>query len=108
MSRWYRLHLHLYPADWPEIATRIKERAGWRCEACERPGDGHNSLGVHHLNGQPGDCQPPNLVALCWSCHTAAHRLRPRPVTREETIARLRRRHELEIGQLCLALRIQP
>lgn len=23
-----------YPPDWPEIARRVKERAGWRCEHC--------------------------------------------------------------------------
>jgi predicted HNH restriction endonuclease len=108
MSAWFRAHRHLYPANWDEIAAGVKAAAGHRCAACESPGDGRNSLGVHHVNMTPGDCQPSNLVALCWSCHTAAHRLRPRPVTRDETIARLRRRHELEIGQLCLALRIQP
>lgn len=27
-----------YPADWPAISLRIRERAGWRCEACGVPG----------------------------------------------------------------------
>ena len=26
-----------YPRDWPEIARRVKERAGWRCEGCGAP-----------------------------------------------------------------------
>jgi len=28
---------HLYPADWPAIALRVKRAAGWRCEFCDRP-----------------------------------------------------------------------
>jgi len=26
-----------YPANWDEISTRIKERAGWKCEQCGAP-----------------------------------------------------------------------
>lgn len=27
----------LYPKDWKQIATTIKNEAGWRCENCDRP-----------------------------------------------------------------------
>lgn len=60
-----------YPADWPEIAQRVKDAAGWRCEHCGHPHDlesGH-VLTVHHLDGNPGNCDPANLVALCQRCH---------------------------------------
>lgn len=28
---------HLYPDDWNEIATAIKDAAGWKCEQCGAP-----------------------------------------------------------------------
>ncbi|MEB3884081.1 hypothetical protein [Lyngbya sp. CCY1209] len=27
----------LYPRDWDDIARRVKDRVGWRCEECDRP-----------------------------------------------------------------------
>ena len=69
-----------YPADWPEIARRVKEAAGWRCQACgmqcRRPGepfDTHKrTLTVHHINHEPMDLRPENLIALCSGCHLRA------------------------------------
>ena len=60
-----------YPPDWPEIAQRVKARAGWCCEHCGHPHDpasGH-TLTVHHLDGNPANCADDNLVALCQRCH---------------------------------------
>lgn len=105
MSNWFRRHRSLYPDNWPEIAARIKELANWRCEVCGRPGEHHNSLGVDHINSDPAECSDWNLAALCARCHLRRHGLRPRPQTKAEAIERLRIRHEIEIGQLCLPLR---
>ena len=76
-----------YPVDWPEIASRVKDAAGWRCERCCHPHetsiarvecddrcthapDGkQRMLTVHHLDMDPANCEPSNLVALCQSCH---------------------------------------
>lgn len=106
MSKWFREHRSEYPDNWDEIANRIKELAGWRCEACGRPGEGRISLGVHHLDFQPANCADENLVALCSRDHLRAHGMRPQPATKAECIWRLRVRHEIEIGQLCLPLRV--
>lgn len=60
-----------YPPEWPEIAQRIKEAAGWRCERCNHKNDvatGH-VLTVHHLNGDKAQCEDWNLAALCQRCH---------------------------------------
>lgn len=60
-----------YPPDWPAIAERVKQNAGWRCEHCGHPHDvasGH-VLTVHHLDGDKANCNPSNLVALCQRCH---------------------------------------
>ncbi len=68
-----------YPDDWDEIATAIKEQAGWRCEQCSRqcrfpgePFDTHRrTLTVAHINHVEMDCREENLVALCPRCHLA-------------------------------------
>lgn len=72
----------LYPADWNRIAGEKKDSAGWKCEKCgkqcRKPGetfDTHSrTLTVHHIDGNPGNCSPENLIALCAGCHLAAHR----------------------------------
>ena len=69
-----------YPAWWREIALRVKEEAGWRCQQCgkqcRRPGeklDTHQrTLTVHHLDHRPENCERSNLVALCAPCHLRA------------------------------------
>lgn len=60
-----------YPHDWPEIAFRIKDKAGWCCERCGAP---HNPevgymLTVHHLVPDKSNCEEWNLAALCQRCH---------------------------------------
>lgn len=69
----------LYPANWDDIARRIKEQAGWKCEQCRLqcrlPGekfDTHRrTLTVAHINHVEMDCRDENLVALCPRCHLA-------------------------------------
>ena len=69
-----------YPANWKQIAAAVKEAAGWRCQQCgkqcRRPGeklDTHQrTLTVHHIDHQPENCEPANLIALCAPCHLRA------------------------------------
>jgi 5-methylcytosine-specific restriction endonuclease McrA len=66
-----------YPDDWGEISLAIRERADWTCEncglQCRRPGepfDTHKrTLTVSHIDHDPANCDPGNLVALCAPCH---------------------------------------
>ena len=66
-----------YPRDWDEIAFRVKEEAGWRCQVCgkdcRRPGekfDTHRrTLTVAHLDHTPENCDRDNLMAMCAPCH---------------------------------------
>lgn len=60
-----------YPDNWAEIATEIKERAGWVCVRCGHPHDprtGH-CLTVHHLDLNRSNCRWWNIPALCQRCH---------------------------------------
>lgn len=66
-----------YPANWKEIAMKIKEDAGWKCQncgaQCRKPGESFTThkltLTVAHLNHVPEDVRPENLRALCAPCH---------------------------------------
>jgi hypothetical protein len=60
-----------YPPEWPEVARRIKEEAGWLCERCKHPHDTVNgfTLTVHHLDGNKWNLARWNLSALCQRCH---------------------------------------
>ena len=60
-----------YPPNWPEIARRVKQAAGWRCVRCKHADQietGH-VLTVHHLDGDKANCRWWNLPALCQRCH---------------------------------------
>ena len=60
-----------YPDNWPEIAERIKGKAGWKCERCAHPHDPENGycLTVHHLTGEKWRSEDWALAALCQRCH---------------------------------------
>lgn len=60
-----------YPPDWPEIAKRIKDAAGWKCERCTHVHEVETGyvLTVHHLDGNKENCADWNLAALCQRCH---------------------------------------
>jgi len=59
-----------YPANWPEISLNIKGERNYTCEGCgqygSRPG---NPLTVHHIDFNPANNPPDNLLLLCAKCH---------------------------------------
>ena len=69
-----------YPKNWREIATAVKDAAGWKCQQCgkqcRKPGeplDTHRrTLTVHHIDHMPENCDASNLIALCAPCHLRA------------------------------------
>jgi len=63
----------LYPDDWPDIAKRVKDKADWRCSECGARHRRGYILTVHHIDGDPGNNSPENLVALCQRCHLPLH-----------------------------------
>lgn len=60
-----------YPDDWPEIAGRVKEQAGWKCIRCGHVHDRGSGyvLTVHHLDLNPANCEWWNIPPLCQKCH---------------------------------------
>ena len=51
------------------LRWRSKRYRGKRCHEC----GGKNMLGVHHIDGNPGNNEQKNLLTLCASCHTSWH-----------------------------------
>lgn len=101
-------NLDRYPADWPEITSRIKERAEWQCECLGECGRGTHDgrcpnrhgepaygtgsrvvLTTAHLNHTPEDCRDENLRAMCQGCHLhydREHHAQTRAETRRREI----------------------
>jgi len=60
-----------YTTDWPEVAQRVKDEAGWKCVRCGHVHEretGH-VLTVHHLDINPDNNAWWNTAALCQRCH---------------------------------------
>lgn len=60
-----------YPPNWKEIATEVKEAAGWKCVRCGHPHDAAAGymLTVHHLTLEKDNCAWWNTASLCQRCH---------------------------------------
>ena len=59
-----------YTSDWHKVSTRIRDRAGWKCQECSVNCSNHKELlHVHHIDGNKGNNRTRNLKALCICCH---------------------------------------
>ena len=52
------------PGTWPTTRKAVKDRDRWRCRKCGKAG----RLEVHHLDHNPLNDAPDNLVTWCVSC----------------------------------------
>ena len=98
-----------YPADWDVLALAIKEASDWICQdcgmQCRRPGepfDTHKrTMSVHHIDHDPPNVDPSNLIALCAACHL--RRDAPHHVL---NAARTRRAKKIAGGQLAMEMEL--
>ena len=59
-----------YPDNWREISQATIEARGGKCEDCgARSGYSFKVLTVHHIDYDPANNDPANLVVLCQGCH---------------------------------------
>jgi hypothetical protein len=83
-----------YPDNWTQIATEIKQAAGYRCDRCglkclpparsyrhlDRSLRRRLSAQVHHVDRNPAHNERANLVCVCAGCHLRLHRHHPKPI----------------------------
>lgn len=61
---------YLKTDHWKRVRQEAVERAGNRCQLCNKPG----TLHVHHRTYENiGDERPNDLIALCGYCHAKFH-----------------------------------
>jgi hypothetical protein len=59
-----------YPSDWKQISWQTKKDRNWACEGCGQKGSKpRNPLTVHHVDYDPKNNKPVNLLVLCAKCH---------------------------------------
>lgn len=56
-----------YPVNWTNtLKQSIKQRDKYTCQICKQQ---KNKLVVHHIDYIKNNCNPNNLVTLCYHCH---------------------------------------
>lgn len=66
----------IYGEDWTITLRRsIRERDGYRCQVCGFA-QGDRAFPVHHIDYNKKNCDPDNLITLCYSCHTKTNKNR--------------------------------
>lgn len=59
--------------EWKAKSRDAKERAGWKCQLCSKPGS-NGDLHTHHNNYERlGRELPSDLIVLCANCHAKFH-----------------------------------
>ena len=73
------MSVHHHRREWAHARSTAKDRDGWRCVQCGKPG----LLEVHHVESvkTSGSDDLSNLETLCRSCHLSIHR---KPKTAEQ------------------------
>jgi 5-methylcytosine-specific restriction endonuclease McrA len=54
---------------WKEIRNAVLERDGSTCTVC----GGEQDLHIHHIDHNPTNDDPENLITLCGICHARVH-----------------------------------
>lgn len=65
-----------YPENWIEISEKARQKASWQCEKCgvKHEDTAGKRIQVHHLDYDPANSNPDNLIALCPPCHLDRHK----------------------------------
>ena len=58
--------------EWKQTAKELKEKAGWRCQLCNKPGNG-KTLNAHHRTYSTLGNEDNDIIVLCVKCHEEHH-----------------------------------
>jgi ribosomal protein S27AE len=62
-----------YPKEFYKIRKKILERDNYECKHCGLSVKLIEKLLVHHIDRNPLNNNPSNLITLCENCHNLAH-----------------------------------
>jgi len=63
-------HNYINSKPWKLLSTKMKEKAGWKCQVCNED----KNLNVHHRTYKRLGCENENdLIVLCAKCHSLFH-----------------------------------
>ncbi len=67
-----------YTTDWTEtLRESIRERYNFICQECGiHQEEIDRKLNVHHIDYDKKNCNPKNLISLCWDCHRKTNKNR--------------------------------
>jgi hypothetical protein len=88
------IFMNSYSDDWGAIATVVKQLSGYECQRCRLkclpPVCSYRHLPkhirfklvaqVHHIDWDPSNNDPNNLICLCTACHLKSYRHSIRPI----------------------------
>ena len=64
------ISFELYTTDWTETLRRsIRERDRYTCRSCGKQ-QGNQAFPIHHIDYDKKNCNPENLITLCYRCHS--------------------------------------
>jgi len=56
-----------YSSAWTkELRQAIRQRDNFTCQVCKK----YPAFACHHIDYDKKNCEPENLITLCYSCHT--------------------------------------
>ena len=64
-----RYREYIESEEWRRKAVQAKERAGWRCQVCNRVGDEYGLNAHHRTYERLGRERPDDITVLCRECH---------------------------------------
>lgn len=59
--------------EWKQKAKSLKEKAGWRCQLCNKPGN-EKTLNAHHRTYSTLGNEDNDIIVLCEECHKNFHK----------------------------------
>lgn len=65
-------NLKFYKTEWKIITKKKKTETNYKCQKCGKEHNTENTkniLTVHHIDSNPQNNTPENLIALCTVCH---------------------------------------
>lgn len=65
--------VYLQSQEWKDKSKLAKQKAGWRCQLCNKPGDDTTLHSHHRTYENIGNEKQGDIIVLCQNCHAKFH-----------------------------------